>query len=455
MLYTYESILAIVKAFGDLGDSQVGSISGTYEIDLTPYQQAVLALDFKEFKDNQLQNTITATAANPDVDLLLGINTKGIGDKLSETNHGTIYLNGERIIFNAKDDFAMMFGATGVALGSLNQVNIDAGRSITLFAHDRLFLGLPNKGIRVTQTTSPPPPGTSKGDPTPDQDYEPLVLGIKLANLLEDILIFLKKADMVSGVSPVRFQPTTMAEFGLLANRIPEMLSSYAYLDGYSHESVNMKNLETLKAAQKKAKNYVPPEQLKGVANGTGVQQTGGSDYTPVANNVVPTATPYVTLAGGHGAYWPNGINPHTNKPDPRISPGNGDSLHAFTSDMRDYKHVMRSMDIQVNKALKFFKDQHGKPADVVGMHVVIDPNAQTKQVQWEVLIQESKNGIHYSSFTSRGGAGSTVEDVVYRSNKQIDEHPANKTGRNFKKVSTYLLNTKSLKINQIFAIYS
>jgi len=279
MKYTYADILAVVTANGDLFGAAQGSLSGTFEIDLRPYQEAVLDLNFKEFKDQRLENDIISTAANPSVDLLLGINKQGIGDGISDTNHGSVILDSERVVINAKDDFAFLFGSTGVALGSPNRVNIDSGQSITLFAHDKLLLGIPNKGLPFKQTTQAAAGGTTKGDPTPDQEYEPLVLGIKLANLLEDILFFLKKADLVSGVSPVRFQPSTLAEFALLANRIPEMLSSYAFIDGYSHETINQETLKQLKEAQKKAENYSPPTKITGSVEGVisvGVSGVGG-----------------------------------------------------------------------------------------------------------------------------------------------------------------------------------
>ena len=289
MKYTYDSILAIVKANGDLFDTGgVGSLSGTFEIDLKPYQDAVLQLDFKEFKDQQLENDITATAANPNVDLLLGINKQGIGDSVSDTNHGSIIIDSERVVINAKDDFAHLFGSTGVALGSPSRVNIDAGKSITLFAHDKILLGLPNKGLPFKQTTQVAAGGTTKGDPTPDQEYEPLVLGIKLANLFEDILFFLKKADLVSGVSPVRFQPATLAEFALLANRIPEILSSYAFVDGYSHEAIDQENLKQLKEAQRKAENYTPPTQITGSVAGV-VSVGAGSGASGASGNFTGT----------------------------------------------------------------------------------------------------------------------------------------------------------------------
>lgn len=305
MKYTYDSILTIVKANGDLFDTGgVGSLSGTFEIDLKPYQDAVLQLDFKEFKDQQLENDITATAANPNVDLLLGINKQGIGDSISDTNHGSIIIDSERVVINAKDDFAHLFGSTGVALGSPSRVNIDAGKSITLFAHDKILLGLPNKGLPFKQTTQVAAGGTTKGDPTPDQEYEPLVLGIKLANLFEDILFFLKKADLVSGVSPVRFQPATLAEFALLANRIPEILSSYAFVDGYSHEAIDQENLKQLKEAQRKAENYTPPTQITGSVVGVVSVGAGGGGGGSVTDDDVWRYLAWNQGAGGASEHY-------------------------------------------------------------------------------------------------------------------------------------------------------
>jgi hypothetical protein len=273
MKYTYQSLYDIIKANGDLFQPSQVSLSATFEIDLTPYQNAVKSLDFKEFKDQRLESTINRTAANPSVDRLLGIDYKGVSTPTTDIGRGSAILNGDRIILNAKEDFAMMFGETGVAIASPNQVNIDAGQSITLFGHDKVYLGIPNKGLSYKLNEQQ---GESKGDPTPDQPYEPLVLGIKLANLIEDIFIVLKNAELVSGVSPVKFQPTTQAELALLANRIPEMLSSYAYLDGYSHERIDQNKLKQLKQSQQRADNFTPLTQLTGSVAGVVTAQTAG-----------------------------------------------------------------------------------------------------------------------------------------------------------------------------------
>jgi hypothetical protein len=112
------------------------------------------------------------------------------------------------------------------------------------------------------------------------------VLGIKLANWIEDFLTVLKNAVGTDGLSNVKFQPTTQAEFGLLANRIPEILSNYAYIDGVSHGSVDMTQLAAIKESLSTTPDYVPPQKLTGkvtgqvVITGTG----GGGDAGPITD---------------------------------------------------------------------------------------------------------------------------------------------------------------------------
>lgn len=293
MKYTYDSIYQIVLASGGFGSSTTTyTFTANFSIPLESYQNAVLALDFKEFQDQQFVSPITPQPNGvSQVSKELGISPNGTNARIADAGEGDILMNADRIVINARDDFSFLFGQKGVALGSPRRVNIDSQKSITLFAHNQLFLGIPNKGgVKPIKTQAEI--GATKGDPTEDQLYDPMVLGIKLANLLEDILFTLKSADLVSGVSPVRFQPGTQAEFALLANRIPEILSTYAYVDGISHAPINMETLKKLKEAQKKVKDYVPPKQLTGNV-GTGLPlPPGGVNFTQ------PITNPYKDLPG-------------------------------------------------------------------------------------------------------------------------------------------------------------
>ena len=457
MLYTYASIYENLKALGLVGvTSTMFSFEATYEIDLTAYQEAVMKLDFKGFQDEQFETGINAAAAKPSVEQLLGISNEGGNSHIPGGGDANIIVNADRVILNAKKDFSMLFGQEGVAIASPTRVNIDSGRSITLFGHQNVFLGIPNKGNPIPKNTTPP---VTKGDPTLDQEYDPLVLGLKLANLVQDICYVLKASELTSGVSPVRFQPHTQAEFGLISNRVPEILSNFAYLDGYSHSEIDQEKLKALKEAQKAVENYKPPTQLTGSFTGTatGTPMVGGTgtvpgglDFTPVPSSVTPTSKEYILVEGGHGGYWPN-KNPYSSggpKADPKIGAGDGDNLHSFTSDIG--AHPGRTMDIQVEAGLEEFKTKFGKPADIVGMIVEMNEKASTKQVAWKVLIQESKNGIHYSFFRARGSAKS-AEGSLASTMKQIN---AGMNIKNFKKVYLFQHDIGALLITQAFAIY-
>ena len=109
-------------------------------------------------------------------------------------------------------------------------------------------------------------------------------------------------------------------------------------------------------------------------------------------------------------------------------------------------------MDIQVEEALREFKTKYNKPADVVGLEVEMNQNAKEKQVQWKVLIQESKSGIHYRWFRSRGSAKSPSNSLKSTLD-QINSKTSNL--KNFKKVGFFKKDIGSLLITQVFAIYS
>ena len=142
-----------------------------------------------------------------------------------------------RIILKSKSDYTMVFGQLGVALSSPNKVNIDADDSVTIHGETGVFIGVPNKGEGVppdsqnnTTTTK------TKASPTPNFDYEPLVLGTKLANWLDDLLQVLKNSIVLTPVGKGYFREDTQYDLIALQARIKEMLSTYAFVDGHSHE---------------------------------------------------------------------------------------------------------------------------------------------------------------------------------------------------------------------------
>ena len=146
-----------------------------------------------------------------------------------------LILNSDRIIVNSKNDYLMLFGKQGVALSSPGNVNIDAKDDITIFSDSSLFLGLPGKSSSEGVKTKP----KNLAQATLDDEYEPLVLGLKLANLLEDLINILANASILTPVGLGTLREDAKDELAYLKARIPEMLSTYGYIDGISHEAVD------------------------------------------------------------------------------------------------------------------------------------------------------------------------------------------------------------------------
>ena len=301
--YNYQQIKDTVTNNGALQQAQsevpstnstVGStvsFTGEVVIDLSKYQQAVLALNFSEETDQTFDSTITATAADPSVIQQLGVDDSGKNTYIPSAAGGSLLFNGDRVIINAKEDYAMLFGQKGVAIASPNQVNIDSQKTITLFGHDRVYMGIPNRGgeqKKATTRTKTP----SVGHPTQDELYEPMVLGIKLPNLIEDLIVVLEEARLATPVGDAAFQPSALAELELVKTRIPEILSNYAYVDGISHEPIDMDRLKAVLAARETAEDFVAPTKFTGTVTGTAVLS---NSPLPPAN---PVTSPLAELPG-------------------------------------------------------------------------------------------------------------------------------------------------------------
>jgi len=154
-----------------------------------------------------------------------------------------ILLHSDRVIVNSRKSHLLLFGEEGVAIASPGKVNIDAKGDITLYANGELFLGVPGKlddvnadGEFVGGNKKAP---TNKAQATLDEDYEPLVLGLKLANLIEDLIITIANAALLTPVGVGYFREDVKDELTRIKARIPEMLSTYGYIDGVSHEPVD------------------------------------------------------------------------------------------------------------------------------------------------------------------------------------------------------------------------
>ena len=205
-------------------------------------------IDFPALQDLEFSFGIAGAKRNIEDELLI--------DKSTRKNKFTdpqIIFNSSRIIANANSDYLMLFGNKGVSVSSPNYVNIDADDQIALYGKTGVFVGVPGNGEAKGNETAP----KRKGDPTIDVDYEPLVLGNKLANLLEDILIILKNATILTPVGVGRFREDVMYELACMQARIPEILSTIGYIDGISHN-------KSRPAPEPPATVTVPPTRLVG-----------------------------------------------------------------------------------------------------------------------------------------------------------------------------------------------
>ena len=257
-------------------------VGSSIEIEFQPLPVIDYPMD-----DQQFQGTTTTTKV--DLNKLLSIKPGGKGGLFVNNylkGEGQAILNASRIIVNASEDYLMLFG-TDVAIASSGNVNIDAAEQVVIYGETGLYLGVPNKGEEWNENVPQPP--KDKGDPIPNNAYEPLVLGFKLANLLDDILFVLKNANIITTVGQAYFLEDTQHEFRMLADRIPEILSTFAYVDGVSHD----KAITPKAPPPEKVTAY--PTKLIGTITAMGPSQTG---VDPNATPVSPITSPLKDLPG-------------------------------------------------------------------------------------------------------------------------------------------------------------
>lgn len=302
--YNYEAIKKIVQSNGALGDAtgaapidqallQALGAPQAVTIDLGALQDEVLALKFEAESDQTIESKSSIKTTQEDATKIIKVDQEGFN--VSDIGTGTSFLGGERVVINANNDHAMVFGEKGVALASPGRVNIDAGQSITLFGNEAVYLGLPNRAIPFDpKTTTQKPKPQSVGDSTNDTEYEPMVLGLKLVNLIEDLIVSLENAVIAAPTGNGVFQPSTLAELELVKVRLPEILSNYGFIDGISHDQIDEDLLKTVKKAKAAAKDFVPPRQLTGMTSGVPLDTLGLGNQP----NPNPVTSPYAELPG-------------------------------------------------------------------------------------------------------------------------------------------------------------
>ena len=219
------------------GFKATGDVQGTAVINVPALKPIVIPLTDVTFESGTTVQTEDGLGS-------LGISNNGSAN-INASSQPSLIFNSDRVIINSKSDYTMLFGQRGVAISSPNKVNIDADDTITLFGENNLYLGIPNKGNGTPPDSKNPDPNLikrdSSGNPTKASatknfDYEPLVLGIKLANWLDDLVQVLKNSIILTPVGKGYFREDTQYDLVALQSRINEMLSTYAFIDGHSHE---------------------------------------------------------------------------------------------------------------------------------------------------------------------------------------------------------------------------
>lgn len=150
------------------------------------------------------------------------------------TDGSTIIINSDRLILNSKKDSVLLCGKDGVTITSPKKIHIDTDDDVHIYGSE-IYIGLPNKGDPWEQVPKP----TNKAKDTLNTAYEPMVLGLKLANLLQDLIVLLKNT-VVVGNSGQSFMSTQMMyNLACLQARVPEIMSTVAFIDGVSHDKVD------------------------------------------------------------------------------------------------------------------------------------------------------------------------------------------------------------------------
>lgn len=187
-----------------------------------------------EFKDKLFAVGILTGSAQSIKDVL-NINPSGNGHVNAYANGSTVVINSDRLILNAKNNHVFLCGKEGVTISSPKSIHIDCTDDLYMFSETgEIYLGLPNKGSAYDFDKQKLP--KTKAEPTKNYQYEPLLLGLKTANLIEDLLSVLIQAVIRTPAGDGYFSKEMMYNFECLRSRLPEILSTAVFIDGVSHD---------------------------------------------------------------------------------------------------------------------------------------------------------------------------------------------------------------------------
>lgn len=183
-----------------------------------------------------LRTTISVTGSAPSVNDTLKVTSLQTG-KQNDYKGSQLLANSDRIVLNAREDYLMMFGSRGIAISSPEEIKIDTDLSITLFGGGGVHLGAPSE-LAIKNANTKAPDAGNYAQPTIDNIYEPLILGQKLYDLLDDIIDVLTSSEIVTPVGKASFNQDTLYRLRSIKSRLPEIKSTVVFVDGVSHDKV-------------------------------------------------------------------------------------------------------------------------------------------------------------------------------------------------------------------------
>jgi hypothetical protein len=203
----------------------------------------------EEFKDTPEDSSLNANTIVTQQEIAnttgqygaLGLKSVSSG-VVNNSNEPSYIINARRVIINSQTDPTMIFGEGGVSISSPSQVSVDSDDKVILHGETGVYIGIPNKGEDL-------PTEVLGAEDTPDFAYEPMVLGSKLVNLMEDLIQVIKNAVVLTPTGDGYFREDTQYDLLALQARLSEITSTYAYIDGYSHpkpEKITAKRPNTL-----------------------------------------------------------------------------------------------------------------------------------------------------------------------------------------------------------------
>lgn len=159
-------------------------------------------------------------------------NEMGISDSGENIYTGPqLVLSTDRILLNAKSDYILAFAKKGIALSAVGPVNIDSAEETVIASRGGVYLGpyiTPDDKSADQKHTGAPK----------DSAYDQMVLGNKLANLIEDLIIAVSQLKVSTPQGEGYVSAETQRTLQKLISRLPETLSTYGFIIGTKHDAI-------------------------------------------------------------------------------------------------------------------------------------------------------------------------------------------------------------------------